>query len=83
MLLDDQVVGALVLWRNEVSPFADREMSIVTAFAAQAALAIHGVRLVQELQHGRAELTRRVDQLEALAEVGQAVGSSLDADEVL
>jgi len=83
LVVDDEVVGALVLWRNEVSPFADREMSIVTAFAAQAALAINGVRLVQELQAGRAELTRRVEQLEALAEVGQAVGSSLDADEVL
>ena len=83
LVLDDQVVGALVLWRYEVSPFADREMSIVTAFAAQAALAIQGVRLVQELQTGRAELTRRVEQLEALSEVGQAVGSSLDVDEVL
>ena len=83
LVVDDEVVGALVLWRNEVSPFAEREMSIVTAFAGQAALAINGVRLVQELQAGRAELTRRVDQLEALSEVGEAVSSSLDADEVL
>src|SRR5689334_13793427 len=83
LVVDDEVVGALVLWRNQVSPFAEREMTIVTAFAAQAALAINGVRLVQELQAGRAELARRVDQLEALAEVGEAVSSSLDVDEVL
>jgi signal transduction histidine kinase/DNA-binding response OmpR family regulator len=83
LIVDDEVVGAIVLWRNEVSPFAEREMTIVTAFAAQAALAINGVRLVQELQAGRAELARRVDQLEALADVGEAVSSSLDADEVL
>jgi signal transduction histidine kinase/DNA-binding response OmpR family regulator len=83
LVVDDEVVGAIVVWRNEVSPFAEREMTIVTAFAAQAALAINGVRLVQELQAGRAELARRVDQLEALAEVGEAVSSSLDVDEVL
>src|SRR5690349_3286982 len=83
LVVDDEVVGAIVLWRNEVSPFAEREMIIVTAFAAQAALAINGVRLVQELQAGRAELARRVDQLEALADVGEAVSSSLDVDEVL
>ncbi|NYG06224.1 signal transduction histidine kinase/DNA-binding response OmpR family regulator [Phycicoccus badiiscoriae] len=83
LVVDDEVVGAMVLWRNEVSPFAEREMSIVTAFAAQAALAINGVRLVQELQAGRAELARKVDQLEALAEVGQAISSTLDPDEVL
>ena len=83
LVVDDEVVGALVLWRNRVSPFAEREMSIVTAFAGQAALAINGVRLVQDLQSGRAELARRVDQLEALADVGEAVSSSLDVDEVL
>lgn len=83
LVVDDEVVGAIVLWRNEVSPFAEREMIIVTAFAAQAALAINGVRLVQELQAGRAELARKVEQLEALADVGEAVSSSLDADEVL
>ena len=83
LVVDDEVVGALVLWRNQVSPFAERELTIVTAFAGQAALAINGVRLVQELQAGRAELARRVDQLEALAEVGEAVSSSLDVDEVL
>lgn len=83
LIVDDEVVGAMVLWRNEVSPFADRELSIVTAFAGQAALAINGVRLVQELQAGRAELARKVDQLEALAEIGQAISSTLDPDEVL
>ena len=83
LVVDDEVVGALVLWRNEVSPFAEREMSIVTAFAGQAALAINEVHLVQELQAGRAELARKVDQLEALAEIGQAISSTLDPDEVL
>ena len=83
LILDDEVVGALAVWRNEVSPFDEREMAIVTAFAGQAAMAINGVKLVQELQARRAELARKVDELEALREVGEAVSSSLDLDQVL
>ena len=83
LLIDDEVVGTLNLWRNEVRPFDQREMAIVTAFAGQAAMAISGVKLVQELEARRAELARKVDELEALREVGEAVGSSLDVDHVL
>jgi signal transduction histidine kinase/ActR/RegA family two-component response regulator len=83
LIVDDEVVGGMLLWRNEVSPFDEREMAIVTAFAGQAAMAINGVKLVQELQSRRAELARKVDELEALREVGEAVSSSLDVDRVL
>ena len=83
MLLDDEVVGALGVWRNEVSPFDEREMAIVSAFAGQAAMAVNGVKLVQQLEARGAELARKVDELEALREVGEAVSSSLDVDNVL
>ena len=83
MLVDDDVVGALVLWRNEVRPFDEREMAIVTAFAGQAAMAVNGVTLVQELESRSAELAKNVERLEALREVGEAVSSSLDVDHVL
>ncbi len=83
MLVDDELVGALILWRNDVSPFDDREMAIVTAFAGQAAMAVNGVRLVQELESRSAELAKNVEQLEALREIGEAVSSSLDVDHVL
>ena len=83
LVIDDEVVGSMSVWRNEVSPFDEREMAIVTAFAGQAAMALNGVRLVQELEARRAELARKVDELEALREVGEAVGSSLDVEHVL
>jgi signal transduction histidine kinase len=83
LIVDDEVVGAMSMWRNEVSPFGNRELAIVTAFAGQAAMAINGVKLVQELQAGRAQLARKVDELEALRKVGEAVSSSLDVDQVL
>ena len=39
-----------LVWRNDVSPFDEREMAIVTAFAVQAAMAVNGVQLVQQLE---------------------------------
>ena len=83
LVIDDEVVGSMAVWRNEVSPFDEREMAILTAFAGQAAMALNGVKLVQELEARRAELARKVDELEALREVGETVGSSLDVEHVL
>ncbi|MDF1602599.1 GAF domain-containing hybrid sensor histidine kinase/response regulator [Nocardioides sp. YIM 152315] len=50
MIVDDRVVGALNVWRNDVRPFDDREMAIVSAFAVQAAMAVNAVMLVQQLE---------------------------------
>jgi signal transduction histidine kinase/CheY-like chemotaxis protein len=83
MIFEDEVVGALSVWRNEVSPFDEREMAIASGFAGQAAMAVNGVKLVQELEARRVELARKVWELEALREVGEAVSSSLDVDDVL
>ena len=83
MLLDDEVVGGLLVWRNEVNPFDEREKTIVSAFAVQAAMAMNRVKLVQQLESRSGELARKVEELEALREVGEAVSSSLDVDNVL
>jgi signal transduction histidine kinase len=76
MLVDDEVVGTLSVWRTSVETFDERVVALLTTFAAQAALAVRNVQLMRDL-------ARKVDQLEALAEVGRAVSSSLDIDEVL
>ena len=52
-------------------------------FADQAVIAIENVRLFQELEARTAQLTRSVDELRALGEVGQAVSSTLDLETVL
>ena len=83
MLVDDEVVGVLSLWRSEVQPFSERAVQLVSTFAAQAAVAIRNVDLVRALQSRTGELADKVEQLEALREVGHAVSSSLDLDEVL
>jgi signal transduction histidine kinase/CheY-like chemotaxis protein len=83
MLLDDEVVGVLSLWRTEVDPFTDRAVEVLTTFAAQAALAVRTVDLVTDLGTRTHELARKVNQLEALGAVGQGVSSSLNLMEVL
>jgi signal transduction histidine kinase len=56
MLLDDDVVGMLNLWRYRVEPFDQRAMTLVTAFAAHAAVAIRNVHLMRALEQRSAEL---------------------------
>jgi signal transduction histidine kinase/CheY-like chemotaxis protein len=83
MLVEDRVLGVIVLWRTDIEPFDERSVEIVTTFAAQAAIAIQYVQLVNELEGRGTRLARSVDELSALGEISQAVNSSLDLDEVL
>jgi signal transduction histidine kinase/DNA-binding response OmpR family regulator len=83
MMLDDELIGVLVVWRTEVDPFGNRETEVLTTFATQAAIAIRQVRLLRALEARQQELSQKVEQLEALGEVGQAVSSSLDLDQML
>jgi signal transduction histidine kinase/CheY-like chemotaxis protein len=83
MLLDEDVVGVLSVWRTEVDPFEDRAINQLTAFAAAAAIAVRNLDLVRALEARSVELGHKVDQLEALGQIGEAVSSSLDLDMVL
>ena len=83
MMLDDEVIGVLVVWRNEVDPFEERAITLLTAFASAAAIAVRNLDLVHALETRSAELAHKVDQLEALGKVGEAVSSSLDLGTVL
>lgn len=83
MILQDQVVGVLSLWRTDVAPFDIRERELLEEFAAQGAIVLSQVELLRVLESRGGELASKVAQLEALREVGEVVGSSLDLDEVL
>jgi GAF domain-containing protein/ActR/RegA family two-component response regulator len=83
LLREGVAIGAVALRRTEVRPFTERQIELVKTFADQAVIAIENARLFEELQERTQELARSVEQLQALGEVGQAVGSSLDLREVL
>jgi GAF domain-containing protein len=83
MLKEDELIGAFSVYRQEVRPFTDKQIALVTNFAAQAVIAIENARLLNELQQRTDELGRSVGELRALGEVSQAVNSTLDLETVL
>ena len=83
LIIDEEVVGAISLWRTKVEPFDERTTTMLRAFAAQAAAAVRNVHLVRALEAQRLELARKVEQLEALSEAGETVSSTLVLDDVL
>ncbi len=83
MLKDDDLVGAIAIFRQEVQPFTERQIELVTSFASQAVIAIENARLLTELRERTDELGRSVGELRALGEVSQAVNSTLDLETVL
>ena len=83
LLKENEVIGCIVIYRQEVRPFTDKQIALVTSFAAQAVIAIENTRLLSELRQRTDELGRSVEELRALGEVSQAVNSTLDLNTVL
>src|ERR1700736_5664837 len=83
MLKENEVVGVIAIYRQEVLTFTDKQIAVVVNFANQAVIAIENVRLLNELRERTDELARSVGELRALGEVGQAVNSTLDLETVL
>ena len=83
MLKGDDLLGVMIIYRQEVKPFTQNQIALVETFADQAAIAIENVQLLDTLRQRTNALDRSVGELRALGEVSQAVNSTLDLETVL